>query len=228
MSKRKGTTSVGRKILMALSGLFLILFLLQHCVINSLSVIAPDMFNVVSQFMGTNPIIQFFIQPVLAFGVFFHLIMGMYLERKNRSARPIKYAVNKPATNSSWMSRNMIISGIMIMLFLAVHFIDFWLPELNTKFIQGDMSGMNAEGEYRYMEELVHHFQNPVRVGVYVLAFIFLSLHLLHGFQSAFQSVGFNHNKYTPIIKKLGNIYAVLIPLAFIFIALFHFFNHNA
>jgi succinate dehydrogenase / fumarate reductase cytochrome b subunit len=87
---------------------------------------------------------------------------------------------------------------------------------------------MNAEGEYRYMEELVHHFQNPVRVGVYVLAFIFLSLHLLHGFQSAFQSVGFNHNKYTPIIKKLGNIYAVLIPLAFIFIALFHFFNHNA
>ena len=86
---------------MALSGLFLIVFLLQHCTINFLSVVAPDAFNNVSHFMGTNPLIQYALQPVLAFGVFFHLIMGIYLERKNRSARPIKYAMDKPATNSS-------------------------------------------------------------------------------------------------------------------------------
>lgn len=213
---------------MALSGLFLIVFLLQHCTINFLSVIAPQMFNEVSHFMGTNPIIQYVLQPVLAFGVFFHLIMGMYLERQNRNARPIKYAVNKPDTNASWMSRNMIITGIMVMLFLALHFIDFWFPELNTKFIEGDMSGLNSAGEFRYHEELVHKFSNGIRVGVYALAFIFLSLHLLHGFQSAFQSVGMNHNKYTPVIKRLGNIYAIVIPALFIFIALFHFFNQHA
>lgn len=154
--------------------------------------------------------------------------MGIYLERKNRSARPIKYAMDKPATNSSWMSRNMIITGIMVMLFLAVHFIDFWLPELNTKFIQGDMSGLNAAGEFRYMEEMAHKFDNGGRVILYVLSFVFLSLHLLHGFQSAFQSVGFNHNKYTPTIKRLGNLYAIVIPAVFIFIALFHYFNQHA
>lgn len=228
MSNRKGTTSVGRKILMALSGLFLMVFLLQHCAINVLSVIAPDMFNSVSHFMGTNPIIQYLIQPILAFGVFFHLIMGMYLELQNRSARPIKYAVNKPATNSNWMSRNMIITGLMVLLFLALHFYDFWLPELNTKFIVGDMTGLNAAGDFRYMEELTHKFTNIGRVLLYVLSFIFLSLHLLHGFQSAFQSVGFNHNKFTPTIKKLGNLYAVIIPAVFIFIALFHYFNQHA
>jgi succinate dehydrogenase / fumarate reductase, cytochrome b subunit len=228
MSKRKGTTSVGRKILMALSGLFLIVFLLQHCTINILSVFAPDMFNEVSQFMGTNPIIQYVMQPVLAFGVFFHLIMGMYLERQNRIARPIKYTVNKPSANASWMSRNMIITGIVVMLFMGLHFYDFWFPELKTKFIDKDMTGLNAAGEYRYMEELVHQFSNKGRVAIYVLAFIFLSLHLLHGFQSAFQSVGFNHNKFTPIVKWLGNIFAVLIPALFIYIALFHYFTQHA
>lgn len=221
----KGTTSVTRKVLMALSGLFLLVFLLQHCTINFLSVISPEMFDNVSHFMGTNPLVQFALQPVLAFGVFFHLAMGINLELKNSAARPVKYAVNKPGENSSWVSRNMIITGIMILLFLALHFADFWFPELKTKFIDGDMSGLNAHGGMRYYEELHHEFQNPVRVVLYVLAFIFLSLHLLHGFQSAFQSVGFQHNKYTPVIKMLGKIYAVVIPLGFIIIALYHFIN---
>lgn len=215
-------SSIGKKILMALSGFFLLIFLLQHMAINMLSVLSPEMFNEVSHFMGTNPLIQFAMQPVLAFGVVFHLIMGMALELKNRAARPIKYAYNKPGENSSWISRNMIYTGIMIMLFLGLHFYDFWFPELKLKFIDGDMSGLLAEGGFRYYEELVHKFVDPVRVGLYVLSFVFLALHLLHGFQSAFQSVGFNHNKYTPIIKKLGNAYAILIPAGFIFIALFH------
>lgn len=225
MSTDSRMTSVGRKILMALSGVFLIVFLLQHCAINFLSVISPEMFNEVSHFMGTNPVIQFALQPILAFGVFFHLIMGIMLEIKNRNARPVRYAMNRPGENASWMSRNMIITGIMIMLFLAVHFIDFWIPELNTKYVLGDMSGMTTEGHYRYFEELQHEFSNGLRVGVYVLSFIFLSLHLLHGFQSAFQSVGFNHNKYTPMVKTLGNLFAIIVPLVFIFIAIFHFVN---
>jgi len=228
MSKGFSSSSVGRKILMALSGFFLMFFLLQHLVINTLSVISSDMFNEVSHFMGTNPLVQFALQPVLIFSVFFHLGMGIYLDLKNKQARPINYVMNRPSENASWMSRNMIITGITIMLFLGLHFYDFWIPEMNTKFIEGDMTGLLANGEeFRYFEELQHKFVDVWRVALYVLSFVFLSLHLMHGFQSSFQSVGFNSNKYTPILKKLGTLYATLIPLGFIFIAIFHFINSS-
>lgn len=224
-------TSIARKVLMALSGFFLLFFLLQHCVINFTSVISEDAFNAASHFMGTNPIVQFALQPVLIFGVVFHLGMGIYLEMQNKGARQVKYAMNKPGTNSSWMSRNMIYTGLTIMLFLGLHFYDFWIPEITTKFVEGDMSGAiagvaNSEGT-RYFHELQVKFEDPVRVGLYCLSFVFLALHLLHGFQSVFQSVGFRHTRYTPVIKKLGNIYAIVIPLAFIFIAIFHFVSHS-
>lgn len=220
-------STVGRKILMALSGMFLLVFLLQHLVINSLSVISGDLFNSTSHFMGTNGFVQFLAQPLLIFGVLFHLSMGMVLEYQNNKARQVKYAMSKPGTNSSWVSRNMIISGIMVMLFLGLHFYDFWFPEVKMKFIDGDWSGMieGVDG-FRYFAELQHKFVSPVRTGLYVASFIFLSLHLLHGFQSSFQSVGFNHNKYTPTIKKLGNLYAIVVPAGFIFIALFHHLSH--
>jgi len=222
MSKGISQSSIGRKILMALSGFFLMLFLFQHFIINSLSLINADTFNEVSHFMGTNALVQYLIQPILLFGVLFHLGMGIKLELQNKAARPVKYAMNKPSENASWMSRNMIITGIMIMLFLGLHFYDFWFPEINTKFIIGDMSGLNAEGHLRYFEELQHKFVDPIRVGIYIISFVFLALHLLHGFQSAFQSAGFNHNKYTPLIKKLGYAYAIVIPFGFIVIAICH------
>ncbi len=188
--------------------------------------VSGDSFNEVSHFMGTNPLVQFVLQPILAFGVVFHLGMGIKLELQNRASRPVKYAMEKPSENANWMSRNMIITGLTIMLFLGLHFYDFWFPEINVKFIQGDMSGLDANGGFRYFEELQHKFVDPIRVGLYVLSFIFLSLHLLHGFQSAFQSVGFRNNTYTPVIKKLGTLYAIAVPAGFIFIALFHFLNH--
>lgn len=218
-------TSIYRKIIMALSGLFLLIFLLQHFIINSLSVISPDAFNEASHFMGTNPMVQFLAQPVLIFGVVIHFIMGVVIEMQNRSARPVKYAYSKPNANSSWFSRNMIISGIVVVLFLGLHFYDFWVPEIKTKFIDGDMSGTMAGIEgYRYFTELQHKFTSPVRMGIYVLAFVFLAFHLNHGFSSAFQTVGFN-NKYTPTVKKIAILYSFIIPLGFIFIALFHFIN---
>ena len=220
------SASIARKVFMAATGLFLVIFLLQHLIINFLSVISPDAFNEASHFMGTNPFVQYLAQPILAFGVIAHLAMGMRLELQNRAARPIKYAYNNAGANSSWMSRNMIITGIMVLLFLGLHFYDFWIPELNVKYVQGDMSGLNAAGEWRYFEELQHKFVDPIRVGLYVLSFVFLALHLLHGFQSAFQSVGFNHNKYTPMIKTAANLYGVLVPLGFVIIAVFHFLNH--
>ncbi len=219
-------SSIGRKFAMALSAFFLMFFLLQHFVINITSIF-PDngaTFNELSHFMGTNPLVQYALQPVLIFGVVFHFVMGFVLELKNKNARQVKYAKNNGAANSTWMSRNMIYSGLAILAFIVLHFIDFWIPELNTKFIQGDWTGMH-NGEYRYFHELQHKFVNPIRVAAYVIAFVFLALHLLHGFNSAFQSVGAN-NKYTRGLKTFSKIYAIGIPVGFIIIALFHHFNH--
>jgi len=219
-------SSIARKFAMALSAFFLMFFLLQHFVINITSILPNNgkTFNELSHFMGTNPLIQYVMQPVLILGVVFHFVMGFILELKNNSARAVKYAKNNGAANSSWMSRNMIWSGGFILVFIVIHFIDFWFPEINTKFIQGDWSGMH-NGEFRYFEELQHKFLAPWRVGLYVLGFVFLALHLLHGFNSAFQSVGAN-NKYTKGLKTFGKLYAILIPLGFVVIAVFHHFNH--
>ena len=214
-------SSIGRKVLMALSGFFLLFFLAQHFVINFLSVISEDSFNTASHFMGTNPVIQFLMQPVLIFGVVFHLSMGIYLEIQNNKARGVKYAMNKPSANATWMSRNMIYTGLVVLAFLGLHFYDFWIPEINHKYI-----AFLPEDPTRYIHELKVKFEDPVRVGLYCVSFVLLALHLLHGFQSAFQSVGFRNSKYTPTIKKLGNIYAILIPLGFIFIAVFHYVSH--
>jgi succinate dehydrogenase / fumarate reductase cytochrome b subunit len=214
------SSSIGRKFAMAISAFFLIVFLLQHFVINILSVFNPTVFNQVSHFMGTFWLVQYILQPILILGVIFHFVMGFVLEIKNNKSREIKYVKNYGNANSSWMSRNMIWSVLVILSFMILHFIDFWIPEINTKYIVGDMSGMH-NGEFRYYTELVEKFHNPLRVGAYCLAFVFLALHLLHGFNSAFQSIGAN-NKYTKGINSFSKLYAIGIPLGFIFIALFH------
>ena len=114
-------SSIGRKIAMALSAFFLMVFIVQHFAINLLSVIDSNLFNKVSHFMGTNPIVQFVLQPILIFGVVFHFLMGFILEYKNKKARNVSYAINKGGANSTWMSRNMIYSGGFILVFLIIH-----------------------------------------------------------------------------------------------------------
>ena len=210
-------SSIGRKVAMALSGIFLVLFLTQHFSINLLSVFSESLFNQVSHFMGNNPIVQFILQPVLIFGVLFHFAMGFVLELQNSKSRSTRYSVYKGKTNASWMSRNMILSGIVILSFLGLHFYDFWVPEMNYKYVQVLPLDQN-----RYFDELVHKFVNPVRVGIYVLSFVFLSLHLLHGFSSSFQTVGIN-NKYSKTIKKITTGFSIIVPFGFVFIALFHY-----
>ncbi len=220
------SSSIARKVAMALSALFLIIFLIIHLAVNITSLFSEDLFNELSHFMGTNPIIQFAMQPILIFGVVFHFVMGFVLELRNKRARNVKYAKFNGAASATWMSRNMVYSGAAILAFIVLHFIDFWIPEINTKYVLGDMSGSfpGQEG-YRYFEELQHKFVPIWRVAAYVVAFIFLGLHLAHGFQSAFQSIGFN-NKYTKCVKNFGVIYSIVIPLGFIIIALCHHFNH--
>jgi succinate dehydrogenase / fumarate reductase cytochrome b subunit len=213
------TSSIARKVAMALSGLFLVFFLGQHFVINITSVIAPDTFNSWSHFMGTNGLVQGILQPVLIFGVVFHFIMGFVLEIKNRNARVVKYASFKGAANSSWASRNMIISGLVILAFLGLHFYDFWIPEMIHKYIE-----TNPEDPTRYFPETVHKFESHVRVIIYVVSFVLLAMHLWHGFASSFQSIGFN-NRYSKALTGFAKFYAIFIPLGFIFIALYHHFN---
>ena len=215
------SSSIGRKFAMALSALFLMIFLIQHLTINLAAVFSPETFNDWSHFMGTNPVVQFIAQPILIFAVVFHFVMGFILEARNREARPVKYKMNKGNANSTWISRNMIISGLVILAFLALHFIDFWIHEMNVKYIQGDMSGMLETGEgMRYYQDVLDKFAHPARVIAYVVAFILLALHLLHGFSSAFQSLG-QDGKLVQGLKKFGVIYAIIIPLGFVFIAVY-------
>ncbi|SFB00086.1 succinate dehydrogenase / fumarate reductase cytochrome b subunit [Flavobacterium swingsii] len=213
-------SSIAKKVAMALSGLFLMLFLAQHFFINMTSVFSPDTFNSISHFMGNNPLVQYVIQPILIVGVIFHFIMGFTLDLKNRNARPVSYVKFDGAANSSWASRNMIISGSVVLAFLGLHFYDFWFPEMIYKYVD-----VNALEPTRYFHELAEKFESPVRTGLYCFSFLLLSLHLWHGFNSSFQSVGAN-NKFTKASHKFGYAFAIVIPFGFIFIALFHHFNH--
>ena len=212
-------STIGRKFLMALSAMFLLIFLLIHLSVNLLSLFGEEgPFNAASHFMGYNPLIQFAMQPVLIVGVVFHFVMGFVLELKNKNARPVKYAVAKNSGNSTWMSRNMIISGAVILAFLGLHFYDFWIHEMNYKYLEG-----LAIDEGRYWEELHAKFADPIRVAFYVISFVLLGLHLAHGFQSSFQSIGARHPKYLKCVNTLGTWYSILIPLGFIIVAVFHF-----
>ena len=213
------SSTIGRKVAMALSGLFLVVFLTQHFTINFISVFSAKTFNEISHFMGNNPIVQFVLQPILIFGVVFHFTMGFVLEIQNRKSRAIQYFEFKGSANASWVSRNMIWSGAVVLSFLGLHFYDFWFPEMNYKYIE-----VLPMDPARYYEEMTHKFHDFLRVGLYIISFIFLALHLNHGFASSFQSVGVN-NKYSSSIKKFAIAFSVIIPVGFIFIALFHHIN---
>jgi succinate dehydrogenase / fumarate reductase cytochrome b subunit len=210
------SSSIGRKILMALSGIFLVVFLTQHFLINITSVFSENLFNTLSHFMGNNPLVQFILQPVLIFGVIFHFVMGFYLEILNSKSRKKNYSKYSGSSNASWISRNMIFSGGVILIFLVLHFIDFWIPEMNYKYVE-----VLPEDPNRYFEELVHKFESPIRTLIYSLSFVFLALHLLHGFSSSFKTVGVN-SKYYDLIQKATFIFSITIPLGFVFIAIFH------
>ncbi len=214
-------SSLARKWIMALSGLFLVVFLTQHFVINITSVIAPDTFNEWSHFMGYNGLVQYVAQPILIAGVIIHFVMGFVLDYQNRSARPIKYAKFSGNANSTWVSRNMIISGAVVLAFLGLHMYDFWAHEMAYKYIEN-----KPEDPTRYMPELKEKFVDGWRVAIYVASFILLSLHLWHGFNSSFQSMGVKSVKKGDSLRKVTYAWAVLIPAGFIFIALYHYFNH--
>ena len=204
---------------MALTGLFLIVFLLMHLSINLLTLVGPEAFETAAHFMGTNPVIQV-MQYVLAAGFILHIGMGIYLNRQNKAARPVNYAFSKPEANSPWISRNMVLTGLTVLLFLIIHMRDFFYQiKIGNP---GAFAELNA-GATPHYDLVVSLFDVWYYTLIYVVAFVLLALHLLHGFQSAFQSMGWNHPKYTPMVKKLGFGYAILVPAGFALIAIFHF-----
>lgn len=212
------SSTIGRKYAMALSAMFLLIFLVIHLAINLISLFSEDVFNEASHFMGHAWYIQFLMQPVLAFAVIFHFVMGFVLEMKNAQARPVKYAVNGASSNSSWMSRNMIISGAVVLAFLLLHFVDFWIPTLSKNYF----GAPHLETDFQHLQG---KFSDWWRVLLYVVAFILLGFHLAHGFQSSFQSIGLRHPKYLKCIMASGKLYSILIPAGFILVAVLHLLN---
>ena len=205
-------SSVGRKFVMAITGLFLVIFLIVHLGVNLTLFAGKETFESASHFMGTNPLIQI-MQYVLALGFIFHIIMGIRLEIKNRMARPVGYYKENSNANSSFSSRNMIYTGVLVLLFLVLHLKDYFVP---MKF-QGVVDN--------HYELVINLFKNPIYVIIYVVAFIFLTLHLNHGIQSAFTTLGAEHKKYNKFIKRASMLVFWFIGLGFSSIAIYFYFN---
>jgi succinate dehydrogenase / fumarate reductase cytochrome b subunit len=224
MSNLLSLSSVAKKIWMSLMGLFLFTFLLVHLSLNLTMITSPDtdLFNEAAHFMGTNPFIQVF-QWVLFAGFIVHIILGLTLQVQNWMARPNAYKV-KASSEQSFFSKYMIHTAVVIFVFLIIHFLNFFLI---AKGVIGEIGEVNVNGVM--MEDMAglvfDLFSIPAYVAFYVIALFFLGFHLDHGIQSAFQSLGLNHPKYTPCIKNAGRMLAIVITLGYILIPLVIYFT---
>ena len=202
------STSVGKKLQMSLTGLFLILFLVVHCYINAQIFYndGGERFKEAAHFMGTNFVIRTVEIGLFAF-LILHIVQGLLLWAKNRSKRTVKYAVSAGNATSKWYSRSMAVLGTSILLFLVVHIPMFWA--------QNRASQTFGSGELDLYQMMKDEFQNLWVVLVYVLGCIALAWHLVHGFFSAFQTLGLGMNKYKGIINSVGIVFSIIVPLIF-------------
>ena len=197
-------SSIGRKLVMSITGLFLIMFLVVHCGINALIFFndSGEAFEAGAEFMAKNPLIRT-MEVVLFLGIILHVVQSLMVTRENQKARPVNYSVSSGNANSKWYSRSMGLLGTLILMFLIMHLNHFWIE-----------SRITTRDNTLY-DDMLETFSQAWVVGLYVLAMISLAYHLMHGFQSAFQSLGLNHSSYTPIIKAVGLWFSILIPLIF-------------
>lgn len=216
-------TSIGKKLVMSLAGLFLISFLVVHLGINLLLVFneSRDGFNIAAHFMATNPVVKI-MEIVLFGGLILHMVYGVIVSIKNMIARgTVRYKV---ANNSqlSFFSKYMFHTAVITTIFLVIHLADFYLK---AKIFHGAESVVIDGNEMHDLGLLVvQKFQILPYVIFYIIALLILAFHLHHGFQSAFQTLGINHKTYTPVIKALGVLYSVLVPLGFIIIPVYFYF----
>jgi succinate dehydrogenase / fumarate reductase, cytochrome b subunit len=213
------SSSLGQKLIMAITGLFLISFLVVHCTLNSLIFLndGGETFNSGAEFMATNPLIRI-VEIVLFLGLILHVIKAYMLMASNNKSRPVKYAAFDGKANSKWYSRSMGILGSLLLMFIIVHLSHFWV---GTKAAQFNGTIL----EHNTYLELKEVFQNPINIAIYILGVVSLGYHLMHGFQSAFQTLGINHKKYTPFIKSFGNIFSILISFIFAMMPIAMHFN---
>jgi succinate dehydrogenase / fumarate reductase cytochrome b subunit len=202
------SSTIGRKLLMGLTGLFLITFLLVHCGVNACIFFndGGETFNMAAEFMGTNWLIRS-MEVVLFLGLILHVVQGLYLWNFNMNARKKKYAVNAGKANSTWYSRSMGLLGTLLLLFLVVHLKDFWITSRFTDKI--------TSGEITLFEEMKIIFANPLAVFIYVAGCISLCYHLLHGFQSSFQTLGINQRAWNPVIQSAGRGFSIIVSVVF-------------
>lgn len=205
------SSSIGKKLIMGLTGLFLVAFLVVHCFINSLIFFNDGglTFNIGADFMAHNWLIRAG-EIILFIGLIVHVLQALRLTMANNKARPVAYNQVNGAANSSWYSRSMGLLGTLLLIFLIIHLAHFWVKSRFTGLPGHDENG--NENLYAVMQTT---FTQAWVVVVYCLSMISLAYHLLHGFQSAFQTLGLNHKKYTPVIKSIGVWFSIIVPIIF-------------
>ncbi|TLU50995.1 MAG: succinate dehydrogenase cytochrome b subunit [Chlorobium sp.] len=211
-------SSITKKVLMALAGLFLVTFLCVHLGIN-LMLLKGDggrSFTEAATFMGTNQLIKVF-EIVLFAGFLLHIIFGILVSFQNRAARPIAYACGN-SSETSFFSKYMFHTGIIVFIFLVLHFIDFYLIKVG---VVAPPAGIASHDFYHRTLLL---FSTPWYSILYIICFAFLGIHLNHAIQSGFQTLGLNHSKYTDAIKFIGSAYSVFIAVGFSVIPIYVLF----
>ncbi|MCF8303430.1 MAG: succinate dehydrogenase cytochrome b subunit [Bacteroidales bacterium] len=214
--------SISKKIITGLAGLFLITFLVVHLGVN-LTMLVPDggeTFREAAEFMRTNPVIKI-VEPVLFAAFIIHIIIGIVLKIQNWMARPNRYSVSNKAY-TYWMSKYMFHTGIVVLIFLIIHLINFYFIRLGLLEPSNVMSD-----EHDFYNQAIMLFRDPLYSVIYLVAFVFLAVHLNHAFQSFFQTIGANHSKYTPVIKVIGTIYSLVISIGFAIIPIYFLFFYE-
>ncbi len=213
-------SSLSQKYVMALAGMFLMLFLIAHLSTNLLMLRSEVAFNEAVSFLTTNPVIK--ITEYVLFAAFLvHIILGVVLQLHNYYARPVKYR-KQLRTETSAFSRYMFHTGVIIFIFLVIHLVNFFFIRLGIIPIPEV-----AESNHDFYPVALELFKNPWYSAIYLVSFVFLGFHLKHGFQSAFHSLGLNHTKYTPAIKVIGTIYAIAISVGFAIIPVYFLFFYG-
>lgn len=216
-------SSIGKKIVMALTGIFLVVFLVVHCYVNANVFFsnAEENFNRAAHFMGTNLLIRITEIGLFA-GFILHIVQGYKLEFQNRATRTSRYAVSAGNKTSKWYSRSMAILGTLILLFLIIHLAHFWVPSRFGGLSEVEYDGIVYHNLYLEMKNI---FAQPIVVVLYVLGCFSLGWHLLHGVQSAAQTLGWTSKNYFPMIKNIGIVFSILIPLIFALMPIFMYFG---
>ena len=214
-------SSIGKKLLMSLAGIFLITFLLVHLGINLLVIIFDDpmVYNKAAHFMSSNILIKI-VEILLFGGLLLHVIFALIVQIQNWIARPRRYS-KANYSNTSFFSKFMIHTAAIIFVFLVIHFMDFYIK---AKF--GHAAELHVDGVlyHDFATEIVDKFKILPFVVFYIAAIIFLGFHLIHGFQSAFKTWGLDHKKCNPVIQLLAILYTVVVVAGYSIIPLVIYF----